>query len=325
VLRANEELVHPSFLYFAVLWPRFVTEVSAHQHGVGYPAITDSQVLDGHIPLPPLPEQRAIARVLDEVQRAIEATERIISAAEQLKRSLMDYLFTYGPLPISYAEHVPLHDTEIGRGPAHWKLVQLRDIVGRGRLVNPARTPQAEFTYIDVSAVASEFRAIVGATRLLGGQAPSRARKEVRQADVIFATVRPYLRRIARVGTELDGQVASTAFCVMRPLPECSVPSYLFHAVTREEFVARVSARQRGTGYPAVTDSDVLSERIALPSLHEQAMIGAALDAADRKLRVEGVRLTALRQFFRSLLEQLLTGKLRVPPEAIEARNGEPR
>jgi len=75
-------------------------------------------------PLPPLPEQRRIAHVLNTIQRAIAAQDDLIAAAREAKRSLMQRLFTYGPGP----EPAPTKETEIGLMPAHWEVVTLDDI-----------------------------------------------------------------------------------------------------------------------------------------------------------------------------------------------------
>lgn len=74
------------------------------------------------VPLPPLKEQSAISGILSLAQEAIEATEKVISATKELKKSLMQYLFTYGPVPVDQADQVPLKETEIGMIPEHWEV-----------------------------------------------------------------------------------------------------------------------------------------------------------------------------------------------------------
>jgi len=218
-----------------------------------------------HIPLPPLPEQRAIAHVLRTVQGAKEATERVLAALRELKKSLMRHLFTCGPAPPDAAGNVELRDTEIGPIPTHWRVVRLGEVVQETEQTDPRKNPDWQFRYIDVSCINNESLKIVGYQNLYGKDAPSRARKQVREGDIIFATVRPYLKRIAIVPSELDNQICSTAFCVLRPKPEVVNGAYLFFAVSRAQFVTRIAEHQRGSSYPAVTDSDVLHGLIPLP------------------------------------------------------------
>jgi type I restriction enzyme S subunit len=73
--------------------------------------------------------QRRIAHVLSTIQRAIELQDRVITAAWEMKRSLMRHLFTYGPVSVDQIDRVPLKETEIGPVPEHWEVVRLGDAI----------------------------------------------------------------------------------------------------------------------------------------------------------------------------------------------------
>jgi type I restriction enzyme S subunit len=74
------------------------------------------------IALPPLPEQKAIAHILATVQRTIKAQERIIQTTTELKKALMQKLFSEG------LRGEPQKETEIGLVPESWEVVHLSDV-----------------------------------------------------------------------------------------------------------------------------------------------------------------------------------------------------
>ena len=306
--------------YFAFLahHPFVLNHAISTTTGVNHPRTSWRALSVGLIPLPPIPEQRAIAHVLRTVQRTKEATERVIAALKELKKSLMKHLFTYGPVPLDQADQVALQDTPIGPIPAHWRVVRLGEVVHKTRQIDPRKTPNQHFKYIDVSSVSKERLAVVSCQIIHGKNAPSRARKQVEKGDVIFATVRPYLKRIAKIPPELHKQICSTAFCVLRARENVLDSEFLFYAVSTDAFVARVAEHQRGSSYPAVTDKDVLEESIPLPPISEQHEIARVLQTVDRKIEAEENRKQALDVLFKTLLHNLMTAKIRVPRTMVE-------
>jgi type I restriction enzyme S subunit len=160
-----------------------------------------------------------------------------------------------------------------------WQTRRLSDVLEKTETVNPLDFPRTDFDYIDVSSVSNETFEIVATQRLKGIDAPSRARKLVRANDVLFATIRPTLRRIAVVPERLDRQVCSTGYFVLRPKREID-HRFIFYWLFTEDLLWQMEGLQKGASYPAVTDGDVRSQEISFPPLPEQQRIVALLDEA---------------------------------------------
>lgn len=160
-----------------------------------------------------------------------------------------------------------------------WKISTLGEIIERIETTDPRKVPDSEFCYIDVSSVSNRTLKIEETQLLKGVDAPSRARRVVRTNDVIFATVRPTLRRIAIVPDYLDGQVCSTGYFVIRPKSNLD-PRFAFFFLQSENFMVRMESLQKGASYPAVTDGEMRSQPIPVPPLPEQERIVSILEEA---------------------------------------------
>ena len=161
--------------------------------------------------------------------------------------------------------------------PNGWRWVKLDDVCEhRTGVRDPRREADKPFRYVDITSVDNKAKSIVEAKTVLGKDAPSRARQIIRSADVIVSTTRPNLNAVALVPPELDGQICSTGFCVLRAKPDLD-SDYLFASVQTSDFVERLSGLVKGALYPAVMDKQVREQVIPLPPLSEQKRIAGIL------------------------------------------------
>jgi len=152
---------------------------------------------------------------------------------------------------------------------------------------------------------------IVAPKRLAKTDAPSRARMALQAGDVIFSLVRPYLKNIAIVPQELDGQVASTAYCVMRPASGI-VSSFVFCALLRESFISSITTY--GNSPPSAHDDEFLAMSIPLAPTNEQHRIVAAIEQQFTRLDAAVAALqrarTKLKRYRAAVLKAAVEGKL---------------
>lgn len=185
------------------------------------------------------------------------------------------------------------------------RTVPIGELVDKVATWNPASSADAEFYYIDLSAIDQDRKLIAEYKRIFTKEAPSRARQIVRKGDILVSTVRPNLNGVAPVLEEHDGMTASTGFCVLRPNERRLDGGYLFHWVRSASFVRDMVQQATGASYPAISDRIVKSSEIPLPPLDEQKRIAAILDKADALRRKRRQALALLDSLTQSIFLEM--------------------
>jgi type I restriction enzyme M protein len=171
-----------------------------------------------------------------------------------------------------------------------WPMVKLGEVVEINRKSCDPKTlyENSTFVYLDISAVENGSGKVSFESRLRGVEAPSRARRMVRQGDILLSTVRPNLQAFAYLESVPSDAVASTGFAVLTPYPEKADGSFLYAMCFSIPVMKQMIGRMGKGAYPSITQSDVEEITIPLPPLEIQRQMVAELDGY-RKL-IEGAR-----------------------------------
>ena len=299
--------INDSFVFHHVMTYSFARYLERAMTGQAYPAVRPADVAAYSLPLPPLPEQQAIATVLDSVDEAIERTERVIVATERLRDALLHELLTRG-LPGKHSEFK--QEPGIGTIPASWRVVRLGDVADVNRR-NWDPTDGSSILYLDLTAIVAPGQ-LSAPKEIAARDAPSRARRRVRSGDVLVSTVRPNLRGFARVRQAPANLIASTGFAVLTPLADVD-GSFVYHHVMTHWFARYLENATTGQAYPAVRPADVVAYVLPRPPLTEQQVIAVVLDTVAEAIEREQTRRDALQSLKSAASEALLTGKVQMP------------
>ena len=128
------------------------------------------------------------------------------------------------------------------------------------------------FDYIDIDSIDNTKQSIRQAKHIKTADAPSRAARGLKEGDVLFSLVRPYLRNIALVPARYANAIASTGFYVCRPCPHVS-KEMLFLILTSNYVVQGITGFMRGDNSPSVRADEIEKFLIPLPPLPEQKRI----------------------------------------------------
>ncbi len=267
------------------------------------------------IPLPPLPEQRAIAHVLSTVQRAREATEAVIAATRELKRSLMRHLFLYGPVPVDQVAGVRLKETEIGLVPEGWEVQALGSVAVQTQYGLSVRGEKVgRYPILRMNSLQGG-QILIDDLQYVDLDVQNAAKFMLRQGDVIFNRTNSFDLVGKTALFDLLGDYVFASYLVRLTVDRESVdPAWINQYLNWTPTQIRLKGlASRGVSQSNISASKLRTLPIPLPPLAEQEATTRRLCALDRKLEVDKRRLRSLDETLRTTLHNLMTGAMRVP------------
>lgn len=256
------------------------------------------------IPLPPLPEQRAIAAVLDSIDEAIERTEVVIETTEQCRDALRYELLTRG-LPGWHSEWKKVR--RFGVIPAEWKVVRLGEIAE----VVMGQSPPGKTVFAWGGETFDSGLPFVQGNAEFGGKFPQPLKwcvkpARVADSDAFLISVRAPVGQTNRVDQRLAigrGLAAIRFTGVDR--------SYGWQAINQAKHA--LQPMSQGSTFKAIGGKDLRSLILACPPLPEQRRIARVLDSIDNAIEESRRTREALTDAKASTAEALLTGLRRIP------------
>jgi type I restriction enzyme S subunit len=196
--------------------------------------------------------------------------------------------------------------------PEGWELRKITDLFYVNQYTLPANTDQnLEFNYLTIESVSTEEIDYSLVNKYRFKDAPSRARRVLKNGDILIATVRPNLKSFVifkRPGDEL--WVCSTGFSVLTPKPDVYPPFYFYQIlgdIGAKQFYSFVA----GTNYPAINESDVKKIKLLKPPLLIEKSIGRLIESISEAIQATNASIRAAETLKKALMQHLLTGKLR--------------
>ncbi len=182
-----------------------------------------------------------------------------------------------------------------------------------------------EMQYVDISNVDSAGT-IENLATYRFEDAPSRARRRVRDGDVIISTVRTYLQAIAQIRQPPANLIVSTGFAVVRPAADVFDAQYCKYALREPQFLAEVERQSVGVSYPGINASDLASIPVHVHDVSRQRAIANYLDREtariDSLITAKERVLGLLAQKRRALITRAVTRGL--DPQSMLRRSGVP-
>jgi type I restriction enzyme S subunit len=299
-VRVNDQFL-PDFLTYALCQEDAQNHLKENTTGMALSQtnFTHDALLRVPILSPPLPEQKKIASILTSVDEVIETTQKQIDKLQDLKKATMNELLTQG------IGHTEFKDSELGRIPKSWEVYELGQlcIFTQGvqiSLDETLRTNQKGYIrYLYINDFSSDKN-----LRFIKDDFPT---KIVKDEDLVMANTGHSAGTIFR---GKHGVLSNNAFKIS--IKKYIKSEYLFHFLSTDNYWFSIGKLFNTAGQPHVGHGNIAKLQFLCPPLNEQDKIISIIQKIDQNMFTKQRKLSQTQSLKKSLMQDLLTGKVRV-------------
>lgn len=258
---------------------------------------------------PPLPEQKKIASILTSVDEVIEKTQSQIDKLQDLKKGTMNELLTKG------IGHTEFKDSELGRIPKSWEVKRLGEVgrFSKGKGISKKDIVTRGVPCIRYAEIYTEYDFVIKKFKSFIHPNERSNSKKIQKNDIIFAgsgeTVEDIGKSVAFV-SDIEAFVGGDAILLS---PSNEIDS-VFLSYQLNDGIRRMQLRKLGQGSSVIHiySSGLEEIVVSLPPIFEQTKIASIISSVEEKIEQLESKLQQTQSLKKSLMQDLLTGKVRV-------------
>ena len=298
----DKSKVNIEYLYWAILSKG--VHLSGLSQGSTVKGLTRDYLRNLKALLPPLPEQKKVAEILTTVDQAIEKVDEAIEKTQKLKKGLMQELLTKG------IGHKEFKDTEIGRIPKKWKVKSIMEIgtlqYGITKTGIKVNTGVKFLRITDITDEGIKWHSVPYCEL-----AKSELQKyELKDGDILFARIGATTGKTCFI-EKSPKSVFGSYLLRMQSLKDIDT-KFLYFFTQSLFYWNQVNAVKGGQLKGGLNTKLLGNIKLSIPPLSEQQKIAEILRTVDKRLESLRNRKEKLERIKKGLMNDLLTGKVRV-------------
>jgi type I restriction enzyme S subunit len=296
-VRNNSEVVDAKFLSFYFAQEDFKETIRRIAVGATMPSINTAILSDVEIKIPDIDYQIAIASVLSSLDDKIDLLHRQNTTLEKMAETLFRQWF-------------------VEDAKEEWEMGTLGQFVETNQRSISKDYQYNEIEYLDTSSLTEGV--ITDTQKLTLNNAPSRAKRLVKNIDILISTVRPDQKHYGIIYNPPDNFVVSTGFCVIT----CTKlnPYFVYLLLTSDEMTQYLHSIAEGSTstYPSLKPSDIEKIEFLIPQTNKLTQFGNLASTYWTKINNNQTQIRTLTQLRDTLLPKLMSGEVRI--EMIEKK-----